>query len=193
MILLRQPSDVLLGAAQHAPAKAKEGGGMRFSPFLLALLFATASAPAFIQVWGQQPASPSQAKPIAPPEIPGIIPPQAAAKPNPVKATAESVDAGKRLFVTQCAMCHGRDGDGKGDLAVELKWEVKDWRNPEALKDKTDGELFYILTQGKGHMPGQEKRMTDTQKWNLINFIRSLARRGGENKKEEKKPEPTQP
>ncbi len=169
---------------------------MKISPSLLILLVAiTALAILYPEasVSGQPSAPSSQAKPTAPPEIPLVIPPEAAAKPNPVKATPESVDAGKRLFATQCAMCHGKDGDGKGDLAVELKWEVKDWRNPETLKDKTDGVLFYILTQGKGHMPGQEKRMSDTQKWNLVNFIRSLARRGEENKKEEKKPEPAQP
>ncbi|HEY4682716.1 MAG TPA: c-type cytochrome [Candidatus Acidoferrales bacterium] len=172
---------------------------MRF-PHMLALLIALAApavhgdrsgrAAAAPQVSGQQPAPPSQAKPAVPPAIPSVIPPEAAQKSNPVKATPESVEAGKRLFVSQCAMCHGTEGDGKGDLAVELKWEVKDWRNPEALKDKTDGALFYLLTAGKGHMPGQEKRMTDTQKWNLVNFIRSLAK---ETKKEEKKPGQDQP
>ena len=53
--------------------------------------------------------------------------------------------------------------------------------------------LALLLTQGKGHMPGQEKRMPDTQKWNLVNFIRSLARRGEETKKEKKKPGQDQP
>jgi mono/diheme cytochrome c family protein len=90
-------------------------------------------------------------------------------------------------------MCHGVGGDGKGDLAVELKWEVKDWRNPEALKGMTDGALFYILAKGRGHMPDQESRMSDAQKWNLVNFIRSLARHGEETRKEEKKPEAKQP
>ncbi len=166
---------------------------MQSSCLLLALLVALAGSALAAPQAAQEPSPPSQAKPAAPPEVSFVIPTEAAQKTNPVKATPESVEAGKRLFVTQCAMCHGKEGDGKGDLAVELKWEVKDWRNPETLKDKTDGALFYLLTAGKGHMPGQEKRMTDTQKWNLVNFIRSLARRGEESKKEEKKPEQNQP
>lgn len=157
-------------------------------PFVLitALVCTTLVAP---QATGQEPTPSPQAKPTVAFEIP----PAAAQKANPVKATPESVEAGKRLFATQCVMCHGVGGDGKGDLAVELKWEVKDWRNPEALKGMTDGALFYILAKGRGHMPDQESRMSDAQKWNLVNFIRSLARHGEETRKEEKKPEAKQP
>ncbi len=42
-------------------------------------------------------------------------------------------------------------------------------------KKRTDGELFYILVHGHGGMPGQGKRLRPESKWDLINFIRSLA------------------
>lgn len=105
------------------------------------------------------------------------IPPEAAKRANPVKPTAESIAAGKGLFATQCTMCHGAEGNGKGDLAVELKLKPPDWTDPAAHKDRTDGALFYVLTKGHGAMPGQEDRLKDEQKWNLINFIRSLAKK----------------
>ena len=105
------------------------------------------------------------------------IPPEEAKRPNPVKATPASIALGKRVYATQCAMCHGATGDGKGDLAADMKLNLRDYRDPDSLKDMTDGELFYILTKGKGDMPGEEDRMKPEQLWNLINFIRSLAKK----------------
>ncbi len=105
------------------------------------------------------------------------IPPEESARPNPVKPEADSVAQGKRMFASQCAMCHGATGDGKGDLADDMKLKMKDYRDPDALKDFTDGDLFYILTHGKDKMPDDGDRLTPTQKWNLINYIRSFAKK----------------
>lgn len=105
------------------------------------------------------------------------IPPEEAKRTNPVKPTAASIASGKHIYATQCAMCHGANGDGKGDLAADMKLTLRDWRDPDSLKDMTDGELFYILTKGKGDMPGEEDRMKAEQRWELINYIRSLAKK----------------
>lgn len=131
----------------------------------------------------------SQEKKEAPPPQPPAelkIPPEDAAKQNPVKPTETSIADGKKIFTTQCAMCHGESGDGKGDLVEPLKLKMKDYRDPAALKGYTDGTLFYILTKGHREMPSQEGRMKDEQKWHLINFIRSLPPKEPPAKKEEK-------
>ena len=116
------------------------------------------------------------------------MPPEEAKRENPVKADTSSVAAGKRLFSSQCAMCHGKEGDGKGDLADVLELKLRDYRDPTALKEVTDGELFYILSKGKGKMPGEGGRMSPTQRWHLINFIRSLAKKDSPPKPKEEKP-----
>ena len=105
------------------------------------------------------------------------VPAEDAKKQNPIKPTESSMAEGKHLFTSQCVMCHGAEGDGKGDLAVSLELAMKDWRDPESLRKWTDGELFYVLDKGKRHMPGQERRLKDDQKWHLMNFIRSLAKK----------------
>lgn len=105
------------------------------------------------------------------------IPEAEAKRENSIKPTNESVATGKRLFTTQCAMCHGADGDGKGELAEPLKLTLRDWRDPATLKDLSDGALFYILTKGKDKMPGQEGRMKADQQWHLVNYVRSLAKK----------------
>lgn len=74
-------------------------------------------------------------------------------------------------------MCHGQDGDGKGDLAESMGLQLRDFRDPKALKDFTEGELFYIVSKGKGKMPSNEDRTKPEQRWDLVNFIRSLTKK----------------
>jgi mono/diheme cytochrome c family protein len=104
------------------------------------------------------------------------IPPEDAAKVNPVKPTAESLAKGKKMYGFDCAMCHGKDGDGKGDMASDYK-NVTDFTKPDALKDRTAGELFYITRNGKGDMPPEGDRAKDEEIWNMVNYIRSLAKK----------------
>ncbi len=105
------------------------------------------------------------------------IPPEEASRLNPTKPTPTSIALGKKIYGFDCAMCHGKDGDGKGDLADSMGLKLRDYRDPTTLKDLTDGELYYLLTKGKGKMPGDEDRMKPEQRWNLINYLRSLAKK----------------
>lgn len=114
------------------------------------------------------------------------IPPEAAKQANPVKPTLASIAQGKKLYGFDCEMCHGKDGDGKGDLAVDMKLTLLDYRDPASLKDRTDGELFYIIKNGKGDMPAEGDRSKADAVWDLVNYIRSMAK-----KDSAPKPKPT--
>jgi mono/diheme cytochrome c family protein len=96
---------------------------------------------------------------------------------NPAKATPVSIAAGKKAYTTDCAMCHGAVGAGDGDLAADMKLKLKDYRDPESLKGLTDGEIFTIIDKGKGQMSGEEGRMKPPQIWNVVNYVRSLAKK----------------
>jgi len=96
---------------------------------------------------------------------------------NPTKATAESIALGKKAYGTDCAMCHGKTGAGDGDLATDMKLKLKDYRDPEALKSMTDGEIFTIIEKGKGQMSGEEGRMKPGQIWDVVNYVRSLGKK----------------
>jgi mono/diheme cytochrome c family protein len=104
-----------------------------------------------------------------------IVSPEDAARKNPIKFTEASVDRGKKVFKTQCALCHGENGDGKGDLAKEMTLSLPDFTKPDALAKRTDGELFTIIGTGKDPMPTQKGRMTEPQIWNLVNYLRALS------------------
>jgi mono/diheme cytochrome c family protein len=117
---------------------------------------------------GQTPAQPE-------PSAQYTIPVEAAHKANPVKPTAESIARGKKLYGYDCAMCHGKDGNGKGDVADDMKLKISDFSDPAALKDRTDGELFYIIKNGKGQMPPEGDRVKPEALWDLVNYVRAFA------------------
>jgi mono/diheme cytochrome c family protein len=130
---------------------------------VLALLFFV------FALWAQNqpPAKAPAPEPTTPPE---------AAKVNPVKPTPESIAKGKKTYGVDCEMCHGKDGDGKGDMASDIK-NVTDFTNPDALKNRSDGDLFNIIRKGKGEMPPEGDRAKNDDIWNLVNYIRSLAKK----------------
>ena len=119
-----------------------------------------------------QAAPPSAKAPTAPHEF--VFTPEEKARKNPVKFTEESVEKGKSLYMTQCAMCHGKTGNGKGDLAAVMHVTPPDFNTPDTLSKRTDGELFAIIYKGSSSMPAEAKRLKENQVWNLVNFLRSM-------------------
>lgn len=154
----------------------------RIFPFLFLMSVASVS----LLAWQEPKPEEKKGQEATPMPAEYKIPAEDAKKPNPIKPSESSVAEGHRLYNSQCAMCHGETGNGKGELAVSLELTtMKDWTEPNTLKPWTDGELFYVMDKGKRHMPGQEGRMKEDQKWHLVNYIRSLTKKEA---KEEKKP-----
>ena len=106
------------------------------------------------------------------------IPVDAAKRENPVKSTEESLARGKKQYGYDCAMCHGKTGNGKGDVAADMKLKMKNHTDPAALKNLTDGELFYIIKKGKDQMPPEGDRVKNEEIWDMVNYVRSFAKKG---------------
>jgi mono/diheme cytochrome c family protein len=109
-----------------------------------------------------------------------MVPAEAVHQVNPVKPTAASIAQGKKYYGYDCAMCHGDNGNGKGEVATDEKLTLADFSNPATLQNKTDGELFYIIKNGHGHMPPEQIRSSPNELWNLVNYLRSLATQKGQ-------------
>ncbi|HUC53399.1 MAG TPA: cytochrome c [Candidatus Cybelea sp.] len=109
--------------------------------------------------------------------------PEDVAKKNPITPTSEGVAEARKLYGYHCAMCHGKEGDGKGDLATEMKLELHDWRDASSIEKMTDGEMFFIISNGKGKMLGGEgDRTPDKMRWNLVHLVRSFGKKGAGDK-----------
>jgi mono/diheme cytochrome c family protein len=110
------------------------------------------------------------------------IAPEDAARVNPVKSSVEGLAEARKVFGYDCEMCHGAKGDGKGEVVESMKLSMRDWREPTTLASMTDGEIFYIITKGKGKMMAEGERVPEKLRWNLVNLVRAMAAKGGEQK-----------
>ena len=105
------------------------------------------------------------------------IPVEAAKQQNPVKPSPESIARAKKWWTLDCEMCHGKNGDGKGETAKEMKLTMMDFTNSDTLKDRTDGEILYVIKNGHNDMPAEGPRVKDEEAWDLVNYVRSFAKK----------------
>jgi mono/diheme cytochrome c family protein len=65
---------------------------------------------------------------------------------------------------------------------------MNDETNPSVLKDRTDGELFYIIQKGKDQMPPEGARVKEETIWDMVNYVRSLAKKSTDTAASDKAP-----
>lgn len=111
------------------------------------------------------------------PSVPWNPPPQIKTEVNPVPATPESLTAAEFIYKLRCAHCHGDSGDGSGPEARRLSVQPTDFTDGLAMKKVTDGELFWRIGAGRRPMPSFAKKLTEQERWELVNYIRTLAPR----------------
>jgi mono/diheme cytochrome c family protein len=92
---------------------------------------------------------------------------------NPVPATPASIKAGKRRFATSCAGCHGARGAGDGEDSRQLLVGPA-VLSQATVQAQTDGALWWKITFGKRPMPGYGLRLSNEERWNLVNYLRTL-------------------
>jgi mono/diheme cytochrome c family protein len=100
---------------------------------------------------------------------------------NPTTANAESIEKGKALYMERskgnCVFCHGETGAGNEANMPKLRRKPADLTNKEHMAEATDGELFWKISKGiQGIMPAGEKRMTEEERWHVVNYVRTLAK-----------------
>src|SRR5215216_7658356 len=105
-----------------------------------------------------------------------LSPAPSAAKKNPVSPTRESIAAGQKIYSKACALCHGKSGDADGPAVIELNIHPASLSDPQ-LDTEPDGSLFWKIATGKKPMPEYGKRLSETDRWHLVNYIRTLPKR----------------
>jgi mono/diheme cytochrome c family protein len=104
--------------------------------------------------------------------------PEAARVKNPTAATTESLGEGKRLYQRYCASCHGSNAEGgPGNDLIPAAPDLtdKEWKH-----GSTDGEIFAVIKNGVPpdlNMIPFGDQMNDTDIWNVVNYLRSVAKK----------------
>jgi len=92
---------------------------------------------------------------------------------SPVKGEAKALSKGKKIYNQICANCHGRTGVGDGPGGKAFDPKPAD-HTSEKVQDQTDGELFWKITNGRGEMPVYSQLLSKTQRWQVIEYLRTL-------------------
>jgi putative copper export protein/mono/diheme cytochrome c family protein len=87
---------------------------------------------------------------------------------------AGSIATGAHAYREHCAACHGPSGAGNGPAGAALDPRPSDLRAHHAALH-TAGDLFWWITHGRRQMPAFGERLDTEQRWDLVNFIRTLA------------------
>ena len=100
---------------------------------------------------------------------------------NPTTVSPESIGKGKELYMERskgnCVFCHGDTGAGNEANLAKLRRKPADLTNKERQGAMTDGEVFWKISKGiQGIMPAGEKRMTEEERWHVVNYVRTLAK-----------------
>lgn len=96
------------------------------------------------------------------------------------------IERGRERFEIYCAICHGTSGQGgngpQGHGLAGRRWGVaipSFHFNPAPGKDNRvpllkDGELFDVITNGKGTMPAYAARISPEDRWAIVHYVRAL-------------------
>ena len=108
---------------------------------------------------------------------PWIAPAQPSSIKSPVSNDAATIKVGMTLYQSFCSPCHGNKGKGDGVAAAALTIKPAD-HTSAAMLNETDGSLFYKISEGRTPMPQYKTALTETQRWELVAFIRTLNKGG---------------
>jgi len=102
------------------------------------------------------------------------VPAEAKAVQNPIEGTPETLAAGADLFKKHCLMCHGEIGKGDGPATKFMKPSPPDMTVAGTKARMTDGEIFYKISTGKRPMPPMNKKLSETERWQVVHHVRTL-------------------
>jgi mono/diheme cytochrome c family protein len=94
---------------------------------------------------------------------------------NPLAGNTDILKYAKVIYTTYCGPCHGNGGKGDGIAAAGLAVKPAD-HTSDKVQAQTDGALFWMMTTGRSPMPSYKTTLPDNQRWELVNYIRSLAK-----------------
>jgi mono/diheme cytochrome c family protein len=94
---------------------------------------------------------------------------------SPVPLDEELAERGAQRYGIYCAPCHDNRGTGQGILAERGGVPTADLHD-DRLVAMPDGELFDVITNGKGLMQGYRYPVPTEDRWAIVAHVRRLQR-----------------
>lgn len=102
-----------------------------------------------------------------------VAPPEADRIKTPFANQEDAIKAGKKVFQQLCVICHGDFGKGDGMAGASLNPRPTNLTSNE-VQSQTDGAIYWKITYGRSPMASYKDVLSDTQRWELVNYIRTL-------------------
>ena len=95
---------------------------------------------------------------------------------NPVQADEVSIKRGFELYRLNCVICHGKEGMGDGIIGTFFTNKPANLTDAN-IQSLADGAIFLVISNGvEGRMPPLNENLYVRERWDLVNFIRTLAK-----------------
>ena len=123
---------------------------------------------------GEAKASPLQAP------GPAAVPAEAKKMKAAFPSSPQAIEAGKALYTKYCRFCHGNTGAGDSAMAPKTM-KPSNLTDAAWVRGGSEGEIFWVIQNGappKYDMKGLKGKITDTDTWNLVHYVRSLGGAG---------------
>ena len=91
---------------------------------------------------------------------------------NPLASTEEVLKEGKVLYTRYCIHCHGEKGMGDGLVGIAYKGVLA--LNSRAVKNKSEGHIFHVITHGKGRMWAHGSQVSIENRWKIVKYVQTL-------------------
>ena len=93
---------------------------------------------------------------------------------NPMPITAGLLKRGQQRFTINCSPCHGQLADGNGITKKLGAMAVVANLHDARIVKMTDGELFYVITNGRNLMGAYGPNVTVEDRWAVVAYLRAL-------------------
>lgn len=94
---------------------------------------------------------------------------------NPItaKKKGSSAKKGAKIFTQYCVVCHGKKAKGDGVGGKTLNPKPANLTS-NLVQNQVDGEIFWKISNGRNAMIKWDPIISESDRWNLVNYIRTL-------------------
>jgi mono/diheme cytochrome c family protein len=109
-------------------------------------------------------------------QTPWVAPPEADKLVNPLKDQEAALKLGKKIYTSECVVCHGTYGNAETNIAETMEQKPKNFTKEDFMQ-QSDGAIFWKLSEGRGLMQPFKTMLTEEEIWSVVVYVKELAQK----------------